>query len=171
MPHLRFRAYLLTGILAVATAGHALAQQSTSATYDDWVVRCATQGTPPQKVCDMEQLTQVQGKTTPLSRVAIARPVKGQPIKLVIQLPVNVWLPTAVRLQLNDKDPGSTSPFAYCVPAGCFTEVDLTDELQRKFRSATEAGRIAFKDAAQRDIAIPLSFKGFGQAFDALSKG
>src|ERR1041385_1744143 len=83
--------------VAVATlccaASPALAQQSTSATYDDWVVRCVTQaGPPPQKVCEMEQLTQVQGKNTPLSRVAIARPMKAPPIKLVIQLPVNVWL-------------------------------------------------------------------------------
>ena len=39
-----------------------------------------------------------------------------------------------------------------------------------KIRVAAEAGKITFKDAAEHDVVIPLSFKGFGQAFDALSK-
>ena len=67
-----FASLSLSGIVLMAAAGYATAQQSTAATYDDWVVRCVAQaGPPPQKVCDMEQLTQVQGKNTPLSRVAM----------------------------------------------------------------------------------------------------
>jgi invasion protein IalB len=172
MLNLRLRTALpLAGIVLAITAGHALAQQSTAATYDDWVLRCVTQAGPPaQKVCDMEQVTQVQGKNTPLSRVAVGRQVKGQPIKLVIQLPVNVWLPTGVKVQMNDKDPGLSGPFTYCVPAGCFAEVDINDDAMKKFRAAIEPGRIVVKNPAQQDIAIPLSFKGFGQAFDALLK-
>ncbi len=119
----------------------------------------------------MEQLTQVQGKNTPLSRVAIARPMKAPPIKLVIQLPVNTWLPTAVKIQMNDKDPGLTGLFTYCVPAGCFAEVDASDDTLKKFRAATEPARIVFKNALQQDVVIPLSFKDFGQAYDALAKG
>jgi invasion protein IalB len=162
----------LAGIVLAAAAGHATAQQSTAATYDDWVVRCVTQaGPPPQKVCDMEQLTQVQGKNTPLSRVAIARPMKAPPIKLVIQLPVNVWLPSGIKIQMSDKDPGFAGVFTYCVPAGCFAEVEASDDTLKKFRAANGPARIVFKNAGQQDIAIPLSFKGFGQAYDALSKG
>ena len=173
MLYLRLRtAFPLAGIVLAITAGHALAQQSTAATYEDWVLRCVTQaGTPPQKVCDIEQVTQVQGKNTPLSRVAVARPAKGPPIKLVIQLPVNVWLPTGVKVQMNDKDPGLSGSFTHCVPAGCFAEVEANDDAVKKFRAATEPGRIVLKNPAQQDIAIPLSFKGFGQAFDALLKG
>jgi invasion protein IalB len=164
-------ATLLAAIVFTATTGHALAQQSTSATYDDWVLRCVTQGTPPQKVCNMEQLTQVQGKNTPLSRVAIARPMKAPPVKLVIQLPVNIWLPAGIKIQMNDKDPGFVGLFTYCTPAGCFAEVDASDDTLKKFRAAVEPARIVFKNAGQQDVAIPLSFKGFGQAYDALLKG
>ena len=151
-------------------SSHASAQQSTSATYDDWVVRCVTQGQPPQKACDMEQIAQMQGKNTPVSRVAVPRPVKGQAVKIVIQLPVNAWLPVGIRVQMNDKDPGLAGTYTYCVPAGCFAEVDLTEDAQKRFRAATEQGRILFKNAAQQDVALPLSFKGFGPAFDALAK-
>jgi hypothetical protein len=73
--------------------------QRTTATYDDWVLRCDVQpGPPTQKICDMAQLTQVQGQANPMSRVAIGRPAKAEPVKLLVQLPVNVSLAAGVRI-------------------------------------------------------------------------
>jgi invasion protein IalB len=46
----------------------------------------------------------------------------------------------------------------------------LTDDALKSLRARTSPGRLEFKDASQRDIAAPISFKGFGQAFDALVK-
>jgi invasion protein IalB len=145
--------------------------QRTTATYGDWVVRCeVVAGPPPQKNCDMEQLAQVQGQANPISRVAIPLPQKGEPPKFFIQLPINVSFAAPLKVTTNDKDAGITAPFRRCVPAGCFAEIELKDDLQKKFRASTEAGKITFKDAADRDVAIPLSFKGFAQAFEALMK-
>src|SRR5262249_17826723 len=138
--------------------------------YDNWVVRCQMQSGTSQKICEMEQVTEVQGKT-PLSRVAIARPMKAPPIKIVIQLPVNVWLAAGVQNLPDDKDPAYSGAFTHCVPAGCFAEVEASDDVLKKFRATTDPARLVFKNAGQQDIAIPLSFKGFGQAFDALNKG
>lgn len=163
----------LAAAFVAALAGNSpvSAQQSTAATYDDWVVRCVTeQGPPPKKACDMDQITKVQGQPNPLSRVAISRPVKDQPIKLVIQLPVNISLSAPVRLHTGEKDPGTATPFQRCLPAGCFAELELRDDVVKRLRTATERGRITFKDAGERDVVIPLSFKGFGNAFDALAK-
>jgi len=75
------------------------APQSTTATYADWVVQCQTRAGPPaEKICDMGQVTQLQGKNVPFSRVAVAQPVKGQPIKFVVQLPVNASFAAARRV-------------------------------------------------------------------------
>jgi invasion protein IalB len=145
--------------------------QRTTASYGDWVVRCeVVAGPPPQKNCDMEQLAQVQGQANPISRVAIPLPPKGEPPKLFVQLPINVSFMAPLKIMTNDKDAGITAPFRRCVPAGCFVEIELKDDLQKKFRGSAEAGKITFKDAADRDVAIPLSFKGFAQAFEALLK-
>ena len=87
------------------------APQRTTATYGDWVVQCVTEAQQAhQKICDMAQSTQVQGRTLPFSRVAIAHPVKGQPVRLEVQVPVNIsfgtqrenpdrgcWMPTLRR--------------------------------------------------------------------------
>ncbi len=67
--------------------------QSTTATYGNWVVQCQTRaGPPPEKICDMAQVTQVQGNSAPFSRVAVAQLVKGQAVKLVVLVPVNAPL-------------------------------------------------------------------------------
>ena len=118
----------------------------------------------------MEQLAQVQGQANPISRVAIPLPPKGEPAKLFVQLPINVSFAAPLKIMADSKDAGISTPFRRCVPAGCFAEVELKEDLQKKFRGAAEPGKILFKDAADRDVTIPLSFKGFAQAFEALHK-
>ena len=67
-------------------------------------------------------------------------------------------------------DPGLAAPIARCVPAGCFADFELKDDVPKKFRAAAGGGRVLFADASGRGITIPLSFNGFTQALDALAK-
>ena len=174
MPDLRLTAvWVLAGSFLIVANNAASAQERTTATYDDWVLQCAVQAGPPaQKACDIEQLTQMQnqGRSMPLSRVAIGRPEKGQPVRLTIQVPVNVYLRTEMRVQASASDPGLAAPFDRCLPAGCFAEFVLKDDAIKKFRAATAAGKMTFQSANGQSVAIPLSFKGFGPACDALLK-
>jgi invasion protein IalB len=166
--------------LATAVAAPAAAQptppsppvpQQTTATYEDWVVRCETRAGPsPVKTCEMVQFTRAQGQPGVLTQVAIGRPMRGQPIKLVIQVPIAVWLPTGVRLTAGAKDPGVAATFKRCMPTACFADTDIKDDVIRRFRSSNEPGRLLFKDANQKDVALPVSFKGFSAAYDALAK-
>ena len=91
-------------------------------------------------------------------------------VKLVIQLPIGVWLPTGIKLMTGAKDPGLLTIFKRCLPSACFTDAEISADMIRKFRTTTEAGQIQFKDGNQKDASLPVSFKGFGTAFDALQK-
>lgn len=165
------RASALLAGLAMAGAAAAQAPQRTTATYEDWTVRCETRAEPPNpKTCEMVQSTQVQGQPGPVTQIGIGRASKTEPLKIVFQVPINVWLPTGVKFVPAEKEAPLVSPFKRCVPAACLADSDLKDDVVRKLRTATENGKLEFKDAAQRDVAIPVSFKGFAQAFDALSK-
>ena len=146
------------------------APQRTTATYEDWTVRCETQGTPAVKSCEMLQAVNIQGQSNPITQIAIGKATKTEPLKLVLLVPINVWLPTGVKLMIDDKDPGLAAAYKRCVPAACFADVELKDDVVKKMRARTENGRLEFKDATQKDVAMPVSFKGFGQAFDALAK-
>lgn len=118
----------------------------------------------------MEQLSQLKGLAQPFSRVVISRPAKGEPLRLVVQVPVNVWLATAVKIQTDGKDSGLTGPFTRCVPAGCFAAIALNDNTIKEFKAAKVQMRIVYANAAKGEVAIPLSSKGFSQAFNILAK-
>jgi len=154
---------------AQQSPAQSVAPQSTTATYADWVVQCQTRADPlPEKLCEMAQLTQLQGKNVPFSRVALGHPAKDHPVKLTVQVPVNASFATAIRIQTSDAD--LTAPFARCVPGGCFAEFDLREETLRKLRAASGVGRLSFADASGHEVAVPLSFNGFAQAYEALLK-
>jgi len=144
--------------------------QRTTASYGDWTVRCeTTPGPPPQKVCEMDQVA-MQGQSNPISRVLIPLPAKGEAPKLFVQVPINVSFTAPLKVTADAKDAGISTPFRRCIPAGCFVEIDLKDDLQKKFRVTTEPGKILYKNAAEQEVTIPISFKGFAQAYEALLK-
>ena len=147
--------------------------QRTTASYAYWVLTCDTQaGPPPQKTCEILQVVQAQaqGRTVPFSRIGVMHPVKGQPIKLVMQVPTNVTLSREVRIQIADADPGIAVPFARCAPVGCFADFELKDDVLKRFRAASGNGKVTYADVTGHEVVVPLSFSGFSQAFDALAK-
>lgn len=153
-------------LLASGVPAAARAPQLTTATYDDWTVCCEIHDTT--KSCEMEQTSQVQGR--PVSQIAIGRPSKTAPLHIVFQMPINVWLPAGVTLQIDDKDPGLSATFKRCLGNGCFADADLPAAMVSKLRAQTQNGKLLFKDAAQRPVTIPVSFKGFEPAFEAMAK-
>jgi invasion protein IalB len=164
-------AAVLIGVAIVVIAQGVRAQQSTSATHEDWTLRWSTSvSTPPQKSCEIEQLSHLQNKEQAFSRVAIPRPAKGEPVILAVQVPVNVWLATGIRIEIGGKNAGPSVPFTRCGPAGCFAFITLNDAAMQTFRAGTASAAIVFANVAQQPVTIPLSFKGFNQALDALAK-
>jgi invasion protein IalB len=176
-------AALLAGVLTTPTAAQpaqpaapaqpgAQQPQQTTATYDDWIIRCEVfQGPPMRKSCEMVQYTQAKGgQGGVISQVAVGRAAKSEPLRLVVQLPIGIWLPSGVKLVADAKDPGLVAAFKRCLPQACFADVDISSEQLRRYRTTTEQGQILFKDGNQKDAALPVSFKGFGTAFDALAK-
>jgi invasion protein IalB len=172
----RFGAAAILTLVAAATQAQTAPQQSapnpqrTTATYQDWTVRCETRGTPPVKQCEMVQAVTAPGQANPVTQVAVGRAGAKDPVRMVFQLPVNIWVPAGLRFVYDAKAQPLTAGFKWCAPAGCFADIDLNNDMIKRFRGITAQGRFEFKDAAQRDVAIPVSFKGFGQAFDALIK-
>ena len=55
-------------------------------------------------------------------------------------------------------------------PEVCALLPDLKEDVLKKFRAASGTGKLSFADAGGHDVAVPLSFNGFAQAFEALVK-
>ncbi|MBS0248682.1 MAG: invasion associated locus B family protein [Proteobacteria bacterium] len=163
--------HLIVLMLAFAGAGVAHAEnkapQLTTATYDDWTVRCEVRDTTNS--CEMSQSMQIKGQSQPVSQIAIGRLNKTDPLKLVFQVPINVWIPDNISLVVEESATTIKANFTRCIPAGCFAETDLKDDMIVKLGKVSKGGRLEFSDAGRQKIAIPVSFKGFAAAYDGLS--
>jgi invasion protein IalB len=157
---------------AVAPAPVSAEPQTTMSTYGDWTVRCTHTETPaPAHVCDIVQSLQVQGQQAPIAQIEIVRSGLKEPMRIVVQLPVNVSLPSSVRVAADDKDPQPLElSWRRCVPGGCFAETELKDDVLKRYRAQTANGKMQFKDAAGREVPLPFSFRGLPQALDGLAK-
>ena len=153
--------------------------ERTMAVFGDWVVRCegraATATAPAGRNCEMAQTTTDQ-RQQPVAVLALGRQAKGEPLRLVAQLPVNVQPGPGARLTLDlpgRAEPPLPLPFRHCIPNGCFADAELRDEaLLRRLRGrpAEAAGKLEWRNAAGAESSIPVSFRGFGAAYEALAK-
>ena len=143
--------------------------QTTTATYQDWVVRCETKPGAP-KVCEAVQGVQVQGQQGLVAQIVFGRLKKEDPVRLIIELPRGVWLQGAVTVQTSEKAAPVALAYTRCLN-GCLAELELKNDQLNALKGAEGAGIINFVDGTQRKVQLPLSFKGFSAALDASLKG
>ncbi|MGA0564028.1 invasion associated locus B family protein [Ancylobacter sp. VNQ12] len=151
---------------AAAPAGNA--PQSTTATYQDWIVRCETRAEGP-KVCEIAQGIQAQGQQGLIAQIALGRVTRNDPFRLVVQLPAGIWLPTGVSLQFEDKTAPIALPFTRCLQV-CIADLELKPEQVNLLKARTARALIAFEDGARNKVQLPISFNGFAAALDASQK-
>jgi invasion protein IalB len=148
--------------------------QNTSATYGDWILRCSRNGNGAQavRVCEVVQSFQIQGQQGVFAQLAIGRVGAKDPLRITLAMQPNVSFPSTVKLSVDEKD---TQPvelsWRKCIPGGgCLADTEFKDDTLKRWKGEAGNGRLAFKDAAGRDIAIPFSFRGLAQALDGLVK-
>lgn len=155
---------------ASAPAPVGAAPERTTASFGDWVLRCETIA-GAKRVCEVAQTMSAQGQTNPVAQVAIGRRGPNEGKQLTVVLPTNVAIVTHPQLFTAKTDAAPLDlAWQRCAPGGCFASAPVTDEVVNGLAAQTEQGRIAFKDAADRDATVPLSFRGLSQALAALAK-
>lgn len=155
-----------------AAAAPALAQpDNTTASYGDWTHRCQ-QAVGAARVCEIVQALEVQGQRGPIALIAVGRPQRNEPYKLVVQVVPNIALgpDSGARVALGEKDEGVLAPYRRCTPGGCFAEVTMSEDLLKRWRGHGETGQLRLVDAANRQVVLTFSFRGFQAAADALAR-
>src|SRR5262245_43183032 len=140
----------------------------TSETYGDWIMRC--QPSSETKRCEVSQTIVLQGQSAPIALIAFGREKKGEPLRMVVQLPTNITFESGVKTHLSAGEAAVDMKFRRCFPTGCFADAALTDAVVTKLKGQAEPLSIKFKDGTEREISLPLSPKGLGPALDALSR-
>lgn len=157
-----------TAPAAAAAEAKPAGPDMTSKTYGDWVLRCRQANAV--KRCEVSQTIVIQGQANPLAMIAIGREKAGDPLRMVVQLPVNVAFEGGVKAMLADGTQGAELGYRRCLPAGCFADAGLDDAALGNLTRQSEPGLVKFKDAGNREIALPLSLKGLSMAVEALQR-
>lgn len=145
--------------------------ERTAASFGDWILRCEAPGTAQgRRICEVAQVMSAQGQNTPIAQVAIGRSVPMDSNRLTVVLPANVTIPAKPQIAIAKGGTPIDLVWQSCVPGGCLASATVSDEAVQLFGAQGEPGRIVFKDAAGRDVALQLSFRGLAQALAALAK-
>jgi invasion protein IalB len=145
----------------------------TTATYGDWVLRCAHTGeggTGPQ-TCEVVQTLVLQGQQQPIAQVAIGSIDKTSGLHLTVVVPTAISFGKAAYIV------GATGTadlfdltWRRCLPSGCFADIVLSADALKMMRARAEPANLVFRDAGERDITLPFSMRGLSQSLDALGK-
>jgi invasion protein IalB len=157
---------------AQPVANGAASQNAKPPTYGDWQLHCSTPTQPKaQRSCEAVQQVFAKNQAQPFAQIAFGKPSANEPLLVTVVLPVNVVFSNNVKIfnVENDAHPADLS-WRRCVPVGCFANFALNDETLKRWKASDTSGKITFKNAAGQEVAIPISFKGLGQALDVMAK-
>lgn len=139
----------------------------TTATYQDWLVRCMA-AAEATRLCEVVQNLEVQGQGL-VATVALGKIAADGELRLVVQVPAGVWLPGGVSFAIAEDSEPLKLQYTRCLQ-GCFAELELDAATVEAMRSATVQGSFSFEDGARRPVKLPVSFKGLAPALDASLK-
>jgi invasion protein IalB len=134
-------------------------------------MRCEAAVALAKRICEVALAVTSQEQANPIAQVAIGKPAPNDSRRLTVVLPPNIAIIT--KLQVLIAKAGAVPlelSWQRCTPGACFAFVPLSDEATNMLSGQSEPGRIVFRDAADREITISLSFRGLSQALTALTK-
>lgn len=154
-----------------ATAAGAAEPDATTATFGDWQLQCRRSaraaGVP---ACELLHTIVGEGQR-PVVRVAIGRPSAQAPLTLAVMFPANVSFAELPRLGAAEASaPALSLAWRRCLPIGCFADAALTDSVTRQWRGLQQPGRLTFQDGGGSPVELSVSFRGLGEALDALAR-
>jgi invasion protein IalB len=159
----RFLSLVAVGYLTCSNFAIAQVPRRTAATYDDWTITCIYTADTKQRSCELSQAQVLRDQQSPSSRITV-EPSSNDSFKLNFQIAANVHIAEGVRLLGNDQEPIAIAAIQWCGPAYCVAETRTNSDALKKLNDQDSSGRLVYKNASQKDMIIPVSFKGFSQA-------
>lgn len=146
--------------------------QSSTSAHGDWVVRCSTLRTAPgTRQCEAAQIIQRAGDPSAAFQIALGKPDKAGLSKLVVLVPPNIRIGTAIRLVDRSRPNGARDlSWATCLPIGCTAETRVSLDETSRWMSAATSLSLSYRDAAAREVSVVLSPRGLGEAIAELRR-
>jgi len=139
-------------------------QQQVQLIYSPWTKFCLTGNEAGgKKVCFTGKDARIESGMLVASAVLIEP--EGQPKKVFrVTVPLGMALANGTRVLIDQNQP-LTAPFAFCVPAGCMADYDITPETVANLKKGKGLYIQAIKVDGQ-PLTVPLPLGDFAKAYD-----
>lgn len=147
-----------------------LAAEETNKSFKDWGYKCESPKGSNKKICFIFQRISSKEKDERIADATIAYlPNVDKPV-MVITLPLGVFLPAGIKMQVDDaKDDAVRAPFVQCIQDGCQARMQLETKMINKMKGGKKM-IVAFLTPQQKQLAFPISLSGFTSAINSLKK-
>lgn len=155
---------------AVSKEPEKIEQTSKTASENNspWSVRCNKDEQGNAAGCEVFQRITVKESGQRVIEFAIGYPQgKEKPAKGVIILPLGVLLPAGVKMQIDDQEKIFAFNIRSCVPVGCVSHVNLSQEVLDLLKKGVVAN-IQFVADNGQNVVIKISLKGFTKALSSI---
>jgi invasion protein IalB len=131
-----------------------------------WSSKCASPSRQAAVECSLEQTVVVTSSGQLLASVVLRVAADTRQPVMLIQVPVGLYLPAGVTLQIDD---GKPLPLALqtCDLKGCYTGMPVAAETIAAMKSG-KLFKIAVQNMARENINIPLALDNFADAYQKI---
>ncbi|TDP43856.1 invasion associated locus B family protein [Zavarzinia compransoris] len=139
-----------------------------TSTFGTWTMRCIAPAREDLPPCDILQTVtnRDNGQTIMQASFAYSPPQDKYAVQLV--LPLGFLIPAGVLVRVEGGKDITDWPVTRCEAVGCLVERLLTAADFQEFRSH-DKGMVVVLDPQGKPLALPLEFKGFAAALDAMT--
>lgn len=172
-----FRSKLMMGVLiAVSLSTPAWPAETTAdgdslKTFGDWVVACGTLPDGKGEKCFVSQLisqnTNQKDGGTPVAKFSIGHIGPNGELVAMATVPLGLLIPAGVSLRVDEKN---SVPLIVqtCKEEGCIAAGKVDDAILSQISDAKQVLLTMQMVGEPKPVAIPLSTKGFKEAYSAL---
>ena len=151
-----------TGVVAPQASGDGVSQPPGS----EWVSRCASEARQGALECVVEQTAVLQKTGQLVAAVSIRVPADTHQPSLAVQIPVGLFLPAGVTLQIDEKKPLNLT-LQTCDLKGCYAAMPISPELLAELKGGKKLA-VSFQNLTKENISVPLQLANFEQVYQKI---
>lgn len=150
-----------------APAGAAAPADANAQSQPVWTSRCASDGRQAALFCEVEQSLYMTKTGQLVASVNVKLPPETRQPVMMIQLPVGLFLPAGVNLQIDE---GRPQPLAIqtCDLKGCYAATTLSPDLLGSMKSAKRLS-VVFQNLNKENVTLAFVLSGFAEGFDKIN--
>jgi invasion protein IalB len=158
---------LLMGVLAAialaAASQEAVDPAKKADQHGAWASRCTSSARGQPAECALEQRAIARETGRVIGIITIRLPSQTRKPVTMIQLPVGLFLPAGVDVDV-DGDMSQNFPFQTCNANACFVGFPLSDQLLKRMHNGGKFN-VTFQYLNKKPVTLPMSLEGFTDAY------